>query len=84
MGAARGVLQAALLLAAAAAAFLLVSPAAAAAVNSTSATLDNIQPLSTLNMAAARVAMDAGSAIRASPELLGTNVSITASRNASL
>ncbi|KAF2916945.1 hypothetical protein DAI22_09g156900 [Oryza sativa Japonica Group] len=73
MGAARGVLQAALLLAAAAAAFLLVSPAAAAAVNSTSATLDNIQPLSTLNMAAARVAMDAGSAIRASPELLGTN-----------
>lgn len=83
MGAARGVLQAALLLAAAAA-FLLVSPAAAAAVNSTSATLDNIQPLSTLNMAAARVAMDAGSAIRASPELLGTNVSITASRNASL
>uniref|UniRef100_A0A0E0B508 Purple acid phosphatase n=1 Tax=Oryza glumipatula TaxID=40148 RepID=A0A0E0B508_9ORYZ len=80
MGAARGVLQAALLLAAAAAAFLLVSPAAAAAVNSTSATLDNIQPLSTLNMAAARVAMDAGSAIRASPELLGTNVSITQPR----
>uniref|UniRef100_A0A0D3H8N5 Purple acid phosphatase n=1 Tax=Oryza barthii TaxID=65489 RepID=A0A0D3H8N5_9ORYZ len=77
MGAARGVLQAALLLAAA---FLLVSPAAAAAVNSTSATLDNIQPLSTLNMAAARVAMDAGSAIRASPELLGTNVSITQPR----
>uniref|UniRef100_A0A0D9XFE3 Purple acid phosphatase n=1 Tax=Leersia perrieri TaxID=77586 RepID=A0A0D9XFE3_9ORYZ len=75
----RGVLPAALLLAVAAAALLLYTAlpaAAAAAVAGDHSTLDkdeNIQPLSTLNMAAARVMMDAGSVIHASPELLGAN-----------
>uniref|UniRef100_A0A0E0M336 Purple acid phosphatase n=1 Tax=Oryza punctata TaxID=4537 RepID=A0A0E0M336_ORYPU len=66
MGAARVVLQAALLV-------VVVVAAAVTVTAEDSTTLDNIQPLSTLNMAAARVTMDAGSVIHASPELLGTN-----------
>lgn len=50
----------------------------AAAITVEDSTLDNIQPLSTLNMDAARVAMDSASAIHASPEVLGKNVSLRA------
>uniref|UniRef100_J3MYZ8 Purple acid phosphatase n=1 Tax=Oryza brachyantha TaxID=4533 RepID=J3MYZ8_ORYBR len=71
MAGARGVLQALLV-----AAFLLLAANAAAAVTvegSTTPEPDNIQPLSTLKIDAARVMMDAGSVIHASPELLGAD-----------
>nr|TKW34004.1 hypothetical protein SEVIR_2G276600v2 [Setaria viridis] len=47
--------------------------AAAAAVAVEDSATDNIQPLSTLKMQAARVAMDSGAAIHASPDVLGQN-----------
>jgi acid phosphatase type 7 len=40
-----------------------------------SASADNIQPLSTLKMQAARVAMDSAAVIHVSPAVLGKNVS---------
>ncbi|KAL5201042.1 hypothetical protein ABZP36_035396 [Zizania latifolia] len=46
---------------------------AASLTSAAAAAEDNIQPLSTLNMDAARVMMDAGSVIHASPEVLGKN-----------
>ncbi|OEL12549.1 putative inactive purple acid phosphatase 27 [Dichanthelium oligosanthes] len=46
---------------------------AAAAVAVEDSTTDNIQPLSTLKMQAAQVAMDSGAVIHASPDVLGKN-----------
>jgi len=48
---------------------------AAAAVTVEGSTTDNIQPLSTLKMQAAQVAMDSAAVIHASPDVLGKNVS---------
>ncbi|RCV12393.1 hypothetical protein SETIT_2G266200v2 [Setaria italica] len=67
-------LPSSLLVAAAfAVATLMMTVAAAAAVAVEDAATDNIQPLSTLKMQAARVAMDSGAAIHASPDVLGQN-----------
>lgn len=57
------------------AAVLLLMVAAATAITVEDSAPDNIQPLSTLNLAAAQVAMDSGSAIHASPDVLGKDVS---------
>jgi hypothetical protein len=57
------------------AAVLLMMVAAAAAISVEDAAPDNIQPLSTLNLAAAKVTMDSASAIHASPDVLGKDVS---------
>jgi hypothetical protein len=54
---------------------VLLLVAAAAAISVEDAAPDNIQPLSTLNLAAAKVAMDSASAIHASPDVLGKDVS---------
>jgi len=48
---------------------------AAAAVTVEGSTTDNIQPLSTLKMQAAQVAMDSAAVIHGSPDVLGKNVS---------
>ncbi|CAM0952208.1 unnamed protein product [Alopecurus aequalis] len=53
------------------AAVLLLMASAAAAITVEDSAPDNIQPLSTLNLAAAQVAMDSASAIHASPDVLG-------------
>ncbi|CAN6211202.1 unnamed protein product [Urochloa humidicola] len=50
-----------------------VAVAVAAMTTTTMATADNIQPLSTLKMQAAQVAMDSGAAIHASPDVLCKN-----------
>ncbi|XBI82468.1 hypothetical protein VPH35_091150 [Triticum aestivum] len=50
---------------------LLLMAAAATAMTVEDSAPDNIQPLSTLNLAAAQVAMDSASAIHASPDVLG-------------
>ena len=54
---------------------LLLMAAAATAMTVEDSAPDNIQPLSTLNLAAAQVAMDSASAIHASPDVLGKDVS---------
>ena len=58
-----------------AAVLLLLMAAAASAITVEDAAPDNIQPLSTLNLAAAQVAMDSASAIHAFPDVLGKDVS---------
>nr|CAB3457518.1 unnamed protein product [Digitaria exilis] len=52
---------------------LMMTMATAAAVAVKDSTMDNIQPLSTLKMQAAQVAMDSGAIIHASPDVLGKN-----------
>ena len=64
------VLPAALLMAA----VLLLMAAGAAAITVEDSAPHNIQPLSTLNLAAAQVALDSASAIHASPDVLGKDV----------
>jgi hypothetical protein len=54
---------------------VLLLAAAAAAITVEDSAPDNIQPLSTLNLAAAQLAMDSASAIHASPDVLGKDVS---------
>lgn len=54
---------------------LLLLGAAATAMTVEDSELDNIQPLSTLKLDAAQVAMDSASAIHASPDVLGKDVS---------
>jgi acid phosphatase type 7 len=58
-----------------AAAAVAVAALMAMAVAAADSTTDNIQPLSTLRMQAAQVAMDSGAVIHASPDVLGKNVS---------
>ncbi|CAN6167566.1 unnamed protein product [Urochloa humidicola] len=65
------VLPSSLLVAAAVAVAALMTTTMAVAVEDSAA--DNIQPLSTLKMQAAQVAMDSGAAIHASPDVLGKN-----------
>ncbi|KAF8694942.1 hypothetical protein HU200_038049 [Digitaria exilis] len=52
---------------------MMMTMATAAAVAVEDSTTDDVQPLSTLKMQAAQVAMDSGAVIHASPDVLGKN-----------